>query len=126
MEESLSDSADQPPTLSPVVRKSQRTKAPFKDLPPVLEPSKAVATTSTSSTPKFVSEFDKKDQIIQRLRNSLLEKNTELNLLKKKLKITEELLQFYQKNHWEKDDNLDSLIDMGKIVSILLLLLLVL
>lgn len=92
----------------------------------MLEPSKAVATTSTSSTPKFVSEFDKKDQIIQRLRNSLLEKNTELNLLKKKLKITEELLQFYQKNHWEKDDNLDSLIDMGKIVSILLLLLLVL
>lgn len=110
------DANDQPPTLSPVVRKSQRTKTLFKDsppvlvkdsppvlikdLPPVLEPSNSTASTSTKS-------LNEKDQIIQRLKNSLSEKTTELNLLRKKLKITEELLQFYQKNHWKNEEDFD-------------------
>jgi hypothetical protein len=90
MSESIDD--DQPPTLSPVVRKSQRVKMP------VLEASSSATPTAPSSS-KVLSESEKKDQLIQRLRQSLSEKTTELSLLKKKLKITEELLQFYQNNH---------------------------
>lgn len=100
--EETDDINDQPPTLSPIIRKSQRTK-PFKDFP-VLEPTKSLPSTS-----KTINEMEKKDLVIKRLRHSLLDKTTEMNLLKKKLKITEELLQFYQNNHWKKDE--ESIVD---------------
>jgi hypothetical protein len=87
-----SDSPDQPPALSPVPQKVQRSK-PLKDLP-ILEP-------SSPATPKSPPDLtiQNKDQIIERLSAVLKRKTTELELIRKKLKATEELLQFYQENN---------------------------
>lgn len=114
MNEDVGD--DQPPTLSPVVRKSQRVKMP------ILEASSSIPTPSPS-TSKVLNESEKKDHLIQRLKQSLAEKTTELNLLKKKLTITEELLNFYQNNHRSDDyeneaEDLPPLLSAGQNVSI--------
>ncbi|KAI6170506.1 DHHC zinc finger domain containing protein [Aphelenchoides bicaudatus] len=108
---------DQPPTLSPVVRKSQRTKMPILE---ASSSSPLAALSNTPSTSKAIpTETDKKDQLIQKLRQSLAEKSTELSLLKKKLEITEELLQFYQNNHKSNEyehevEDLPPLLSLGQ------------
>lgn len=97
----VSGDDEQPPALSPpVVRKSQRSKMP------VLEASTSVI--PSSSTPKIPcasNEIEKKDQMIFKLRQSLASKTLEVDLLRKKLRVTEELLQFYQENSRKNDFN---------------------
>jgi hypothetical protein len=87
--------------LPPILERMENSIDCLSDLPPTLSPvtPKSEPSTSTSKT----NETDKKDLLIQHLRQSLLEKTTELSLLKKKLEITEELLQFYQQNYWKNE-----------------------
>ncbi|KAI6203722.1 hypothetical protein M3Y94_00589100 [Aphelenchoides besseyi] len=81
---------DQPPALTPITKASGQRDRPSKCLP-VFQP------TSSSKT-----ELDAKDLIIQRLTQTIRQRAIELSLVQRQLKVTQELLQFYQETR--RDD----------------------
>ncbi|KAI6179613.1 hypothetical protein M3Y98_00629200 [Aphelenchoides besseyi] len=81
---------DQPPALTPITKTLGQRDRPPKFLP-VLQP------ISSSKT-----ELDAKDLLIQRLTQTLRQRAIELSLVQRQLKVTQELLQFYQETR--RDD----------------------